>query len=605
MSIAILTQVADEVRRLAIAGSVVAPGDFRLKKLAPALEKAGEKAPVFAKVAQGVNKVIESNEQTSAESLLELSSLVNAILYTQGETGIAGTLAEIPTTNLGNQQTQTSARILKPLLEALSTTGSGRMEVIKDAHERNVFKDLRLIKPVLQGLDDPYPEIADFLVKSVLPLYGTAIVPELRAKFDQKGRAGHCRRLQLMHQLDPVGTRPLVQEALEQGSKEMRVTAIECLGDSPEDLAFLLEQAKAKAKDVRAAALRALAKLDAGDAGTLLQSVLKSGELELVVQSIRRSPNPQLRTLVLEETKAQLAQTLAAKPEKDKEKAKKEAGARHARLNLLLECLRGHDDAAISAFLLDAFETRDKLATLAGEPSGKDVAEKMVQLMAQGSDQTRRALAARHADLSADDLRQAFFAARYSLSAAEVYDTFAPYLRVKVDPKKKGRDAAASKFAAVLDGLQQHWSWYRYGDVLDEEEFKNLKSLDPRWLDLAVEQEHLSLVMALARPGHATVNGLLSRTFVEVLGKSKDLHDIAPVLQTMIRVEHPDATQAMLQTIEKHAKTSHHWGFYWISRLIPQLPKSAVGELEQLLPKLPEKVIDQLLDYVTQLKNRT
>ena len=33
MSIPVLTQVYDEVRRLAIAGSVVAPGDFRLKKL--------------------------------------------------------------------------------------------------------------------------------------------------------------------------------------------------------------------------------------------------------------------------------------------------------------------------------------------------------------------------------------------------------------------------------------------------------------------------------------------------------------------------------------------------------------------------------------------
>ena len=37
MSIAVLTQVYDEIRRLAVAGSVVASGDFRLKKLVPAL----------------------------------------------------------------------------------------------------------------------------------------------------------------------------------------------------------------------------------------------------------------------------------------------------------------------------------------------------------------------------------------------------------------------------------------------------------------------------------------------------------------------------------------------------------------------------------------
>ena len=45
-----------------------------------------------------------------------------------------------------------------------------------------------------------------------------------------------------------------VKKALDEGSKEMKVVAIECLGAEAEDLSFLLEQSKAKAKDVRAAA---------------------------------------------------------------------------------------------------------------------------------------------------------------------------------------------------------------------------------------------------------------------------------------------------------------------------------------------------------------
>ncbi|MBI3467053.1 MAG: hypothetical protein HY000_28900, partial [Planctomycetes bacterium] len=98
MSIVILTQVYDEMRRLAIAGSVVAGGDFRLKKLIAPLEQAGAKAPVFVKVAQAVKAVVDAQEQTSAPALLELTTLVNAILYTQGETGAAGTLEPIETT---------------------------------------------------------------------------------------------------------------------------------------------------------------------------------------------------------------------------------------------------------------------------------------------------------------------------------------------------------------------------------------------------------------------------------------------------------------------------------------------------------------------------
>src|SRR5690348_8746839 len=105
MSIATLTQLYDEVRRLAIAGSSVAVGNVRLQKLIAPLEKSGEKAPVFAKVAQATQAVVNSDEKSAPAALLDLASLVNAILYTQGTTGMAGTLALIETTDLGERQT--------------------------------------------------------------------------------------------------------------------------------------------------------------------------------------------------------------------------------------------------------------------------------------------------------------------------------------------------------------------------------------------------------------------------------------------------------------------------------------------------------------------
>src|SRR5205823_13920677 len=114
-------------------------------------------------------------------------TLVNAILYTQGETLTPGTLEPIQTTDLGVGSAQASARVLKPLLEALTTTGSGRLELIRDAHERGAFRDLRLVKPALDALDDVYAEIGDFIAGQVLPLYGKAILPELRAKLDLQG----------------------------------------------------------------------------------------------------------------------------------------------------------------------------------------------------------------------------------------------------------------------------------------------------------------------------------------------------------------------------------------------------------------------------------
>src|SRR5258705_8214295 len=231
-----MTQVYDEMRRLAIAGSTLAAGDFRLKKLVPPLEKSGEKAPVFAKVAQAVQAVVDSSEKTASTALLDLATLVNAILYTQGETGIAGDLQPLETVDLGAQATQASARVLKPLMEALNSTGSGRMELVRDAFERGTFKDLRLVKPALKAIDDPYAEIGEFIADKVLPLYGKAILGELRATIDVKGRAGHVHRLQLMRRLDPDGSRDLVQLALNDRSKEMLVAAVQCLGTTCDDV---------------------------------------------------------------------------------------------------------------------------------------------------------------------------------------------------------------------------------------------------------------------------------------------------------------------------------------------------------------------------------
>src|SRR5688572_17575987 len=101
MSIAVLSQVYDEVRRLAIAGSNLAAGDFRLKKLVPPLEASAAKAPVFGKVAQAITAAIDAPAKDSAAALLELSTLVSAILYTQGETGVEGKLEPIESTEIG------------------------------------------------------------------------------------------------------------------------------------------------------------------------------------------------------------------------------------------------------------------------------------------------------------------------------------------------------------------------------------------------------------------------------------------------------------------------------------------------------------------------
>ncbi len=605
MSIPVLTQVYDEVRRLSIAGSVVASGDFRLKKLVAPLEQSGQKAPVFAKVAQAVTKVVDSNDKNSAEALLELSTLVNAVLYTQGETGAAGALENIQTTSLGQQQTQTSARVLKPLLEALTTKGSGRLELIKEAQERGAFKDLRLISPALAALDDAYPEIADLIAEKVLPIFGKAILPELRDRIDLKGRGGHVRRLWLMHELDPAGTREYVKRALDEGSKEMRVQAIECLGSDPEDALFLAEQSKSKAQDVRTAALRALGKSTTSEAVQILSKAIAGADLEIAVSPVQASQSAELLKVVLETADSELKALLAGK-EKDKAKLTKAV----LRVLNLLECLRGRDDKATEAFLIQTFGQREKLELIKGDHGGGDIFERVVSLMGSSSKKALALLVESHKSLSGNELAQAFFGACRAKKPAEVFDMFSPYLAAKVDEKKKKKDPAAEKRQAIAQAiLAGNHSAYDYrrairfcGDHNGDDHEKLIAQLDPRWLDVAIEISHIDLVSLLAQPGNVAAGSVLMKSFDDGLAK-KSIHELMNSLAALVRIQHPEAADAVIKTIVKHSKGSNY-GLWWVGRLIPDLPKSAIPKFDALLASLPEKRIDELLDFVTQLKNK-
>ncbi len=600
MSIAVLSQVFTEARRLMIAGSVVARGDFRLKKLIPSLEQAGKQAPVFAKLAETAHAVIDGPEDSSAASLLELTSLVNAVLYTQGETGLGGKLVPIETTDLGGAMMQTSARVLKPLLESLSSTGSGRLELVKEAHGRGQFRDIRLIKPALGALDDPYPEIAELIAEKVLPMYGKAILPELLAKYDQKGTKGHPRRLKLMYAIDPVGTRTLVKAALEGGSKEVKVVAISCLGTDAEDLPYLVEQASAKAQDVRAAAYQALAKVDKPEAVTVLAKALTGKDQVLAANAIEQSPTPKLVDLLVTEIRAgidSLANT----------KDKKQVSATVIRTNHFLRSLSNRDHAAAETLLLELFKRREELQKIKGDSlSGSDVIETVIYQMSSGSKASKRAIVKAHAEVPADQLGQVFHAARQVLTPAQLYDTFAPYLTAKVDEKKKGKDLAWAQREAVMNAIHSGSNYYFYWYHDDEDlEFddKALPKYDPRWLDLAVNLKRARLIHALARPDHTAAKAYAKAEFEDALKKAKTPDDVRDQLALMMRLVHPDRIEAFFAALAKRGKKTSYY-HYWFIHMVRWLPKEAIPQLEELVATIPENEADNWLEAIQELRTK-
>jgi hypothetical protein len=599
MSMAILNQVQEDVRRIAIAGAAVAGGDFRLKKLLPALEQAGTKAPIFARVAQAVQAVVDSNEKNASVAVLDLASLVNAILYTQGETGAVGEWRPIPTTDLGGSREQTSARTLKPLLEALTSTGSGRIELVRDAVERGTFRDLRLVRPALQALDDPYPEIASLLAEKVLPMYGKAIVPALRDALDLKGLGGDVHRLRLLHRLDPEGTRELVRQALDAGSKEIRVAAIGCLDTTGSDLGFLLEQARSRAKDVRAAALRALG--TASNAVREIVSAIKAAidgdDIELIVDTLKETKVSEVQDYVVARGAAQLAEVL-----KQNDAKKQGTGVTH--LMLLIRCLDGRTDAPAEALLGQCFESVGALEKVKSSPSGADFNELLARVMLRGSVALQQRLAQSHASMVGEMIGASFAAARNTMSPAAFYKEFSPILAKLSEKrgKKSGERERADALVRVLSGSERrafHRSWVFMPECHDGKT-PSIPELDPRWLDVAIDTGNVELICDLARPGH----GGVGRFIMSKLETTK-LAERYQLLATLVRIRFPGAADAIIDALKQHAKAAHHgYNMYSYAEMIAELPRSEAPKFEALLTTLPEAMVDHLIASVITLKSK-
>ncbi|HEX7712406.1 MAG TPA: hypothetical protein VF531_00165 [Bacillota bacterium] len=258
MSIETLYELDREIGRLMIAGSDLAAGDFRLERLLPPLKQTGTQLPVFARIAGLVEQVIQSPPEQSAGNLLELTNLLHAVLYTQGEIGCPGDLEPITVTTLaGCTRTYVPYRRLRPVIEALTTKGGGRLEIISEADRDGLFQDLRLIHPLIQALDDSYPEVAD-LVFEILQRNGESILPLLITDYHPEGGRSDARKLELIAAIKGTGAKELYLEAVERGSTVVKVAAIKALKAVPEAEPLLQDLIKDRKKEIREAATETL-----------------------------------------------------------------------------------------------------------------------------------------------------------------------------------------------------------------------------------------------------------------------------------------------------------------------------------------------------------
>jgi len=590
MSLALIEESAKEVRRLAIAGSSLAVGDFRLKKLVAPLEQAGTKVPVFAQVAKSINDLVAGTEADSPNQLLNLSTLLNAVLYTQGESGATGDYRDLEVFATNCCSTKTTSRVLKPLVEALTSSGGGRLEVIKTACERGTFNDLRLIDPAIQALGDNFPELADLVAEKVLPAYGPGIVSRLKATFDLKGKKQDARKLTVMHQADPSGTLELCKTALDDGSAEVKAAAITCLGAHEECLSLVLEQASAKNKLLRAAALEALAQHDHPEVTKLFTGFIKGKALDLLARPFRALRNRQVLSSLFGEGRRVFAEII------------KGDSGEIPRFWQILDCLEQRKDAETEDFLLGCLASCDKLAKVKAAKNsptgGMDVVARLAVLLDQiGSPKGREALLAKREILPPEAFPQALRSALYTWPADKVFAEFAPLLQQKKGAgQQKSEELQRFICAAHWDETSRFAPDY---DLAHTGEAQGKIDWDPRWLDAAIKSDRLNLVCALARPNHkATLDYLLK------LDDSKRASEPGLIVRALVRCQYPKVTDYFLNVVASKTKGARYldYALRFLFEAARHLPPADLAKLDAFAATLDEKFVDHFLEAIAPLR---
>ncbi len=590
MSLPLIQESAKEVRRLAIAGSPLAVGDFRLKKLIAPLEQSGAKVPVFAQVAKAIGDLVNGKEADSAANLLSLSTLLNAILYTQGQTGTTEAFADLPTYNAGTVSvaTRTAARVLKPMIEALTTTGGGRFEIVKSAVERGAFTDLRLIEPSIRALDDTYPELSDLVAEKVLPGYGPGIVPLLRQGFNVKGKRSDARRLAVLHRLDPGAGVELAKAALEEGSADVKEAAIACLGQHEEFLPLVLEQATAKNKVLRAAALEALAQYDRPEVEKLFVEMLSGKSLELLAKPFRVVRNPQLLAALLAEGRRVFGLLL------------KNDETQIQRYGEVVECLQNRREPEVEAFLLECFAQSDKIAKLKAPKNSVVGGSELVVELADhldsfGSPKALEAILAKRDVLPVAAFDAVMRAALRFWTPERVHDEFSPLLKQK---KGAGGEKAGQLQRAIWLTVNAGSEYAHLGAT--GVPLKDVR-WDPRWLDTMIEVDLLEGACLLARPGH---RGAIDY-FLKKAESKKQEHQGA-LVEALVRCEYPQVTDLFLDLVKKMAKGTGRYLDYELMSLFRSarhLPATDLPKLDAFAATLDEKYVDSFLEAIGPLRS--
>lgn len=523
MSTALLQELNQEVRRLYIAGSELAAGDFRLKRLLPQFQQLGERAPVFKRLGEGIHALIEpgaGRETQSAQLLQDLNQLLSSVLHTQGTTAPEGEMSPVDHHPV-SLSSHLSFRKLSAVQTALTTTGSGRYEIIEEAWKEGLFRDIRLVYLAIEALNDPYVEIGELAANHILPAYGPEINPFLMESFNPEGGKAESRKLKVMAKTGGVGVLELIRQSAESGSDDVRCTAIKLLARYDEYEADLIEWSKSKKKVIREAAYDALAENGSDSAVERLYEASKGKDKELVNPALGRCHSALLTDWLVRDMSAELqsisgAQDGKAKLEEIWTNVKRNLWALHDKQSPGLEevyrnVLQQYSlyiktlgwvylmrEAVIYMNRLDSAEARELLRQNA--ENDMEHYRNNSSYVGEVFEKAARVLPPDRVYEQYKDILVEGFASSPLNNAAKERKKLLDTLTDMVIRRQYKRYEEVMPFAGKE-------SYTYYVEMLPQEELE--AGWDHRWLELFIEQDELALVSAFARTGHTEAESYL------------------------------------------------------------------------------------------------
>jgi len=392
---------------------------------------------------------------------------------------------------------------------------------------------------------------------------------------------------------------------LEDGSAEVRVAAIGCLGQHEECLPLVLEQANAKNKEVRAAALEALAEHDRPEITKIFTELVKGKALDILAGPFRRLRNRHVLDSLLEEGRRVFGAIL------------KQDAEQIPRFCEILDCLAARREVEVESLLLDCFAQTESLgkvkaakisATAVGvRPvsqlvlSGADLSVNLAfQLYQFGSAKAFEAILARRGSLPTAAFPQVLRSAVRVWPPDRVYVEFSSLLE---GTRGAGKDAANQLVSLIVSLHADRLSRFNplsWGAAVTEENGQ-LKAVvwDARWLDAAIKADQANMVCCLARPGHKAALDYLLK-----LGDAKKNVDAGMVVRALVHCQYPKVTDHFLELVGKKTKGARYLD-YELQSLFDSarhLPPADLPKLDEFAAKLDEKFVDPFLIAIDPLR---